>query len=127
VSRRLARGGVRAVTRARLLPLAPFTIVNLIAGASRVRMRDYLVGTAAGMVPGIVVFALFGDRLRHAVRARDASSFALLGGVAAGLIAIGLALHRYYARGAGTSTTRAVARGDMRFGVPVRPQHEARG
>src|SRR6185503_14867362 len=35
VSRRLGAGGWLEMTRARLLPLAPFTIVNMIAGASR--------------------------------------------------------------------------------------------
>ena len=42
ISRGIARRGVLAVAAIRLVPVAPFTLVNLVAGASRVRPLDYL-------------------------------------------------------------------------------------
>jgi len=56
----LRRQGVAAVVVARLTPVLPFTIVNYGAGVSAVSLRDFLVGTAVGIVPGTVGYAAFG-------------------------------------------------------------------
>lgn len=63
IDRRLARRGLVTVAVLRNVPFAPFTIVNLLMGASSVRMRDYLLGTAIGMLPGIAAITVLGDRL----------------------------------------------------------------
>jgi phosphatidylserine/phosphatidylglycerophosphate/cardiolipin synthase-like enzyme/uncharacterized membrane protein YdjX (TVP38/TMEM64 family) len=63
VSRALARQGVLSVAALRMLPVAPFTFVNLAAGASHVKLFDYLVGTLLGMAPGILVITLLGHQL----------------------------------------------------------------
>jgi uncharacterized membrane protein YdjX (TVP38/TMEM64 family) len=55
----------------RMVPIAPFSIVNVVAGASKLSLRDYLLGTALGMLPGIVVMAVLGAQI--ADLARDAS------------------------------------------------------
>jgi uncharacterized membrane protein YdjX (TVP38/TMEM64 family) len=52
--------GVSAVIVARLTPVLPFTIVNYGAGVSAVSLRDFLVGTAVGIVPGTVGYAALG-------------------------------------------------------------------
>ena len=62
LSRRLAKRGLLAMTLVRLLPLAPFSVVNAVAGASHIGWRDFLLGTLFGMVPGILVIATFIDR-----------------------------------------------------------------
>ena len=59
-TRRLLARGIVPMLTLRILPLAPFTLVNLLAGAFRVRMRDYLVGTALGMAPGILAAGVLG-------------------------------------------------------------------
>ncbi|MDX1480664.1 MAG: phospholipase D-like domain-containing protein [Woeseiaceae bacterium] len=51
----------------RLIPIAPFSIVNLVVGASGVRLRDFLLGTIIAMAPGIVLIALSVDRARAAL------------------------------------------------------------
>ena len=50
------------MTLVRMLPLAPFSVVNIVAGASHIGWRDFLLGTLLGMIPGIVVIATFIDR-----------------------------------------------------------------
>jgi phospholipase D1/2 len=55
VNRGLARQGILAVAALRLVPLAPFLVVNMVAGASHIRFRDYMLGTFLGMAPGIAV------------------------------------------------------------------------
>lgn len=57
VSLRLAARGVLSVVIIRMLPIAPFAIVNMIAGASHLRLRDFIIGTAIGMLPGILIIA----------------------------------------------------------------------
>jgi len=64
----LAKHGLLTVAIVRNLPVAPFTVVNLFAGASRIRFRDYLLGTAIGMTPGIIAISVFADRLLLAIR-----------------------------------------------------------
>jgi uncharacterized membrane protein YdjX (TVP38/TMEM64 family) len=56
----LERRGVAAVVVCRLLPVVPFGGVNYAAGLTGVRFRDYVVGTAIGMVPGAVAYVAVG-------------------------------------------------------------------
>src|SRR5262249_47054904 len=45
VSRALASRGILAVATLRIIPVAPFSIVNAIAGASHIRGKDFIIGT----------------------------------------------------------------------------------
>jgi phosphatidylserine/phosphatidylglycerophosphate/cardiolipin synthase-like enzyme/uncharacterized membrane protein YdjX (TVP38/TMEM64 family) len=63
VSQSVNRNGILAVTTIRLLPVAPFTLVNLVAGAMRIRFLDYMVGTALGLLPGIALLSVVGESL----------------------------------------------------------------
>jgi phospholipase D1/2 len=63
ISQQLARHGVVSIALIRNLPIAPFTIVNLVAGASHIQLKDYLVGTLLGMAPGILAVTIFTDQL----------------------------------------------------------------
>jgi uncharacterized membrane protein YdjX (TVP38/TMEM64 family) len=68
LSRQLARRGVLAIVVLRLTPVAPFAIVNMAAGASHIRLRDLLLGTAIGMAPSTLVMMLFVDRIIAGLR-----------------------------------------------------------
>ena len=68
LSKKLAKRGLLSVAVVRNLPVAPFTMVNVVAGASRIKLRDFLLGTALGMAPGILAITLFTDRLVSAVK-----------------------------------------------------------
>ncbi len=68
LSRAMARQGVLAMAIVRNLPVAPFGVVNLIAGASHIRFFDYLLGTAVGMFPGVLAITLLGDSLGRLIR-----------------------------------------------------------
>ncbi len=52
LSQRMARRGLVAVILVRLVPVAPFAIINMVAGASHIRLRDLVLGTAIGITPG---------------------------------------------------------------------------
>jgi phospholipase D1/2 len=65
---RLLAHGVLAVAVARLVPVAPYSVVSLAAGMLRVRRADYVAGTAIGMAPGIALYAAFADSAEKALR-----------------------------------------------------------
>lgn len=65
MSEELRRGGFMQVLVLRLLPIAPFTATNILAGAARVRMLPFVTATLVGIAPYIVTFALFGRQARR--------------------------------------------------------------
>lgn len=85
LSERIGRRGLVMMTVLRLLPIAPFTVVNLVAGASHISLRDYLIGTMLGMLPGTVLTVTFAHQLVATIRHPG-------GGAWATLVAIGVAL-----------------------------------
>jgi uncharacterized membrane protein YdjX (TVP38/TMEM64 family) len=56
----LSRRGTLAVLTGRLVPVVPFTLVSYAGGLSGIRLRDYLTGTAVGLVPGTVLHVAIG-------------------------------------------------------------------
>lgn len=85
LSRRLAKHGLSTVATVRFLPIAPFTVVNLVAGASHIRFRDFIFGTILGMAPGILAITVFERQLEVAIREPGAGSVALLAAVVAAI------------------------------------------
>ena len=93
-SARLARSGILAVATIRVVPVAPFTVINLVAGASRIHFRDFVIGTVAGMAPGILAFSLLGNQLERTLRNPTGADTALLVGLAAVAVGLGWAASR---------------------------------
>lgn len=59
----LVRRGIWAVAATHVLPVAPFGLANLLAGASGIRFRDFALGTALAMTPGVLIVAGLGGQL----------------------------------------------------------------
>ena len=59
----IVRRGVIAIATIRVLPIAPFTVINLAAGASEVRLLDFMLGTALGLAPAVIVLSLLGGQI----------------------------------------------------------------
>ncbi|NJN48443.1 MAG: hypothetical protein HC808_20490, partial [Candidatus Competibacteraceae bacterium] len=87
LSRQLAKRGILAVMVVRNIPVAPFTVTNMVAGATHVKFRDYMIGTVLGMGPGILGLTVFADSVARAVRNPAPSTLAW---VAAIVIVFGL-------------------------------------
>ena len=45
----------------------PFIVLNYAAGATRIRFRDYLLGTALGLLPPVFIFTYFVGAMRDAL------------------------------------------------------------
>ncbi len=78
LNRRLSNSGLIAVIGLRVVPVAPFSVINLVAGISRIRWRDYQFGTLIGMLPAITALAAVTDRLAASLRNPDLGSYLLL-------------------------------------------------
>lgn len=99
LSQRMARRGLIAVILVRLVPVAPFAVVNMVAGASHIRLRDLVLGTAIGITPGTLAMVLFVDQITAALRAPTPVTFVLLG-LTVLLIAVGAwGLQRWLRKG----------------------------
>ena len=68
LSRKLANKGILTVAVFRVVPVAPFSIFNVVAGASHVRFADYFWGTVLGMTPGLLAMSFFIGSLLEAIR-----------------------------------------------------------
>jgi phospholipase D1/2 len=98
LSESVARRGILAMMVIRVLPVAPFTIVNVVAGASHIGFRDFMLGTLLGMSPGIVVTVTFIHNLAEVVRNPSVGTVTVLALVAAFLIGFALLLQRLLGR-----------------------------
>jgi phospholipase D1/2 len=90
--------GLLAVVTLRLLPIAPFTLVNLAAGASGIRFVDFLVGTLIGMLPGLVLLSVMGDRIIRVLAEPSAGDIAILVLCVAALIGLAVAAQAFLSR-----------------------------
>jgi uncharacterized membrane protein YdjX (TVP38/TMEM64 family) len=95
ISKRLSKRGLLAIITLRIVPVAPFNVINLVAGASHIRFRDFALGTLVGLLPGILAIALFADSLVRSIRDPDAGSFAWLAGVVIAIAATMLWLRKW--------------------------------
>jgi uncharacterized membrane protein YdjX (TVP38/TMEM64 family) len=66
LDRALSGGGVRVIMLLRLSPLISSTLVNWLLGLTRVRLRDFALGSALGVLPGTLVYAYIGSGLKQA-------------------------------------------------------------
>jgi uncharacterized membrane protein YdjX (TVP38/TMEM64 family) len=69
--------GFLTVLAMRVLPVAPFTLVNMFVGASGIRFVDFMLASLVGRLPGVVVLTLFGVQLEYAMRKPGVISYAL--------------------------------------------------
>lgn len=97
-ARALRNRGIPAVAVVRTIPLAPFTMVNLAAGALHVRFRDYVLGTALGLVPGITMLTIFGERLKATLENPSVATIGVLLMVVLLWIGLSLLLQRISSR-----------------------------
>src|SRR4029453_5622699 len=92
IKSRIIGKGIVAVAMIRMVPIAPFSIVNLVAGASKLSLRDFMLGTALGMLPGIAVMAALGAQIADLARNASLWNAVLLALAILGWIALCLSV-----------------------------------
>ncbi|MEJ1962885.1 MAG: VTT domain-containing protein [Gammaproteobacteria bacterium] len=93
----------------RMVPIAPFVLVNVVAGCMGVRFRDYMLGTALGLAPSITVMCLFGQRVRAFWHHPSVTGVLLIGGVALAWLGLAFGLQRWVAGRKGKAPPAQVA------------------
>jgi len=79
LSEQLGRRGILASALMRIVPLGPFVMVNLIAGASHISFAKFLIGSSLGTVPKAGLMAFVGASLFEFLGSRDPRDLVLLG------------------------------------------------
>jgi len=97
INRLIARQGVLAVAAVRMVPIAPYSLVNLAAGAVHVPLRDFVYGTLLGMSPGVVGITFFTNRLEQMIRSPNALNLIVLIGTLSIMLLGIVALRRWIA------------------------------
>jgi uncharacterized membrane protein YdjX (TVP38/TMEM64 family) len=84
----LNRNGILAAFLMRKVP-APYVLANIVAGASRIRFLDFMIGTLLGMGSIVIILSVFGYQLLKLGRKPTAGSLALT--VVLPLVSFGIA------------------------------------
>ncbi|MCM5705417.1 TVP38/TMEM64 family protein [Larsenimonas salina] len=90
----LADRGIRTMIVFNLLPLAPFTFTNMIAGACRLRFSAYMLGSFIGILPGLAAVTIAGSQLGELLNAPNLDGLWLTLGIIAAALAILLTLRQ---------------------------------
>lgn len=59
----MLRRGAWAILGIRMIPILPSYLISYLAGIVRIPVAAYLIGTALGVLPGTVLYALLGERI----------------------------------------------------------------
>ena len=92
----LKRYGLIAMTLLRLVPIAPFAVESIVAGAIHMRLWHVALGTAIGLLPGTLATTIFGDAIETALTGTGDVNWWLVG-IAVTLLAGGIvAVKRWF-------------------------------
>jgi uncharacterized membrane protein YdjX (TVP38/TMEM64 family) len=97
LSRKLSDSGLTAIITFRIVPVASFSVINVIAGVSEMSWKDFAVGTFLGMLPGIGAIALLADRISASLRRPDSGQLIALAIIVV-LVASGLIFLRRWVK-----------------------------
>jgi uncharacterized membrane protein YdjX (TVP38/TMEM64 family) len=102
--RRLQRGGFWPVLSLRLL-LLPFGLLNYFCGAAGIRVVDYALGTALGILPSFLFLAVFGGSLLAVLAGGQAGldprALLLFAGSTGAIVVLGAGTRKLRERAAG--------------------------
>jgi uncharacterized membrane protein YdjX (TVP38/TMEM64 family) len=94
ISRKLSERGILTMMTLRVLPVAPFSVVNVVAGVSDIRFRDFAIGNLLGLLPGVIGIAFVTDRALASLRDPSATTILVAVGVLVA-VAVAFALVRH--------------------------------
>ena len=90
--------GLLASFAAAIAPIAPFPVIGMVAGTSKIKLWHYLLGTLLGMLPGTLATTFFADQLANAVRDPSTVNYWVVAAVVLVLIVLTLVSRRLFNR-----------------------------
>jgi uncharacterized membrane protein YdjX (TVP38/TMEM64 family) len=98
ISHALCTRGLTAMILVRIVPVAPFVVVSMVAGAIRIKVWHFAAGTVIGMLPGVLAATVFGQQVQTGLADPSQINYWLLAGVVALLAGGAFAVHRWLGR-----------------------------
>ena len=74
-----SRNGFSYLLALRLIPAAPFWVVNIVPALTRMRLGSFVLATSIGIAPGTTVFVSVGRGFDHILRAGKVPDLQVLG------------------------------------------------
>jgi uncharacterized membrane protein YdjX (TVP38/TMEM64 family) len=90
--------GISAIFALNMVPVPPFSIQGMLAGALRMPAMQYAIGSFLGMLPSLFGWTFFGHQIAGALEGSGGLSFALIAIVAAVMIGITFVVRRWFAK-----------------------------
>jgi uncharacterized membrane protein YdjX (TVP38/TMEM64 family) len=97
MSRKVRRHGLAAVFAIRMVPAAPFGVEGIMAGAVRISVWQYTLGTVLGMAPGVLAMTVFGTQITQALEDPSTINWWIVGATLLAFFALTYALSRWFA------------------------------
>jgi phospholipase D1/2 len=98
VKKALQRHGFAATFAVRIVAVAPFVVEGIIAGAMRVGLWDYGLGTFLGMLPGVLATTVFGNEIASALESPDEATWWIAGAALLALVVTTWFVKRWFER-----------------------------
>lgn len=70
-NKEFSQNGIFYLLFIRLVPIFPFFIINILAGFTKIKFKDFLWTTSIGIIPGSFVFAYAGSSLQQINSVKD--------------------------------------------------------
>jgi uncharacterized membrane protein YdjX (TVP38/TMEM64 family) len=86
-----------------MLPTPPFAVQGIMAGAIRMPLRHYALGTLLSLTPGLIAVLVFGHQIVVALQDTSKVSYIVIGAAAIGVVVFGYLGTRWAARQAASS------------------------
>lgn len=98
MSKKLRSHGLAAVTAVRLVPAAPFAIEGVVAGALRLKLWHYMLGTFLGMLPGVLATSVFGGQIAAALEDPSQLNWWIVAGVVLAFVVFTYFVRRWFSK-----------------------------
>ena len=92
----LRRRGLVAIFAVRIVPVAPFAIEGMVAGAVGIKLWHFALGTILGMLPGTLTTTVFGEQIRNALEDPSRINYWLVAGVALLFVGVIWVVRRWF-------------------------------
>ena len=102
----LREHGIVAVFASNQVPVPPFAVQGIIAGAIRIPAWEYAAGSALGMAPGLIAATFFAGELRAWLEDPSTINWWIVVAAAAAFFAFGWWIRRWFQRRIGRATSR---------------------
>ena len=89
------RRGLIACVAVRIVPVAPFVAIGLVAGNIGIKLSDFLLGTFIGVLPGTLTTTVFGDQIQAALEDPAKINWWLVAAVVLSFLLMVLLLRRW--------------------------------